>query len=263
MTTVKGRLMLAALALLLSVDGAWACPDNQYEQCTIFGCICLPKLGGTIGDGLEHLKNEIRGQTGGTGLEFWIVQSRNSAIGSAQPIPSQIRQALTGYVEEDLMNRVRFSVGDEGILNLAGLTMRFGDAAAITLIDLVVFRNRNDALYNPALWAHELEHVKQYRDWGTRDFAISYARREADVEDPAYAKGNGFAQWSANNPTRFSHQPPNPWAMPPSPQPAPQLSYATIVRCFTPAGISAPFMGIPGQPCFMQMGWNRISGISR
>jgi hypothetical protein len=246
----------------LTVEPAWACAPHEYEQCGPFGigCVCVPKVGGTIGDAAEHAKGEIFAQTGGAPLEQWIIQSRDSAIGTAQPIPLQIRRQLTGYIEEDLLNRVRFKVGDNGILNLAGLTMSFGDAAAITLIDLVVFRNWNDALNDPAMWSHELTHVKQYRDWGTRNFAISYARRSSDVEDPAYAVGNGYHRWAARSAATYGGY----WQQPsPGPRRGFDLQLPSTVRCFTSQGISAPFSGTLGEPCFMQVGWSRIPGISR
>jgi hypothetical protein len=98
------------------------------------------------------------------------------------------------------MNRVRYTIQDNGALNLAHLTFQLGmgDATAITLIDVVVFRGPSEA-DDIALWAHELHHVDQYRDWGVRDFAISYARNSDVVEAPAYAKGNGYWAWAAQN----------------------------------------------------------------
>jgi len=53
---------------------------------------------------------------------------------------------------------------------LPALSFRFGDASAITLDDVVMFRNESDAQNNPVLWAHELAHVMQHEWWG---FSIS------------------------------------------------------------------------------------------
>ena len=136
-------------------------------------------------------------------LEQWLVASRNSAIGTAQPIPANVRAALTGYIEPDILNRVRYKVGDSGILNLAGLTIAYGDkltgnqAAAVALIDLVVFRHASDAASNLSLWAHELEHIKQFRDWGVGDFAKRYARDSNAVERQAEAVGDNYGNWRA------------------------------------------------------------------
>jgi hypothetical protein len=216
----------AICLLTLSLVGihtrALACPPGQYEQC-VFGaaCMCLPEIGGTVGDAAEHLKKETLAQTAGPVLEAWIVGSRNTAIGTSEAMPPAMRQALTGYIDDDAMNRVRFKVGDNGILNLAGLSIDYGDrvfgrgVAAVTLIDLIVFANANDAYNNPSLWAHELTHVKQFRDWGTNNFAISYVRNVGSVEDPAYAAGNGYDGWRANQATmQGAFSPPQPLAFP-------------------------------------------------
>lgn len=180
-----------------------ACPDGQYEG--LFG-MCLPEIGGSVGGAFEHLKKEIPAQIGGNPLEGWLIGSRNTSINGARAIPPEIRQQLTGYIDEGAMNIARFRVGDQGVLNLAGLTLQYGDVAAVTLVDVIVFRNTSDAFHNPSLWAHELVHVAQFRDWGVHNFAISYVRNSGDVETPAYVVGNNFYQWRVNNPL--------PWASP-------------------------------------------------
>jgi hypothetical protein len=185
---------------VLFAGEAIACPSDQYESCVLGACACLPKIGGDVGRGAEHLKNELKGQIGGNALAPYIQQSRNDAMRGAMPIPFHIRQTLTGYASEDSMNRVRYKIGDNGVANLAHLTMQmgWGDPQAITLIDVVVFRGPSEA-NDPALWAHELVHVDQYRDWGVHDFAIRYARNSNDVEAPAYAKGRDYWAWANTN----------------------------------------------------------------
>lgn len=227
-----------AVFLLGSADVAGACPDHQYEQCTIFGCVCLPKID------VPDIVREPGIQTGGHALAQWLTESRNSALHGAQPIPPQIRQALTGYVDEDLMNRVRFTVGDAGAFNLANLSITYGDANAVTLIDVVVFRSGDDAYNDPALWAHELEHVKQFRDWGSTNFAISYVRNPHGIENPAYDRQNAYAAWRDRQ------------------RPTQSGSMRTVV-CVTHAGTSAPFYGQPSMPCFMQTPWGRVFGMAR
>jgi Domain of unknown function (DUF4157) len=201
---------LVVAIILGAVTYASACPDGQYEG--LFG-MCMPEIGGAVGQSFEHLKREIPAQILGNPLEPWIIGSRNTSINGAQPIPSQIRQALTGYSDAGAMNVARFKVGDPGVLNLAGLSIRYGDVSAVTLIDVIVFRDTNDAYNNPALWAHELMHVKQFSDWGVHNFAISYMRNVNDVEGPAYSVGNGYAQW------RFAHPIVGPFASLPFPAP--------------------------------------------
>jgi hypothetical protein len=96
------------------------------------------------------------------------------------------------------MSRVRYKVGDNGFANLAHLLEQGGVASAVTLIDVVVFRGPSEAS-DPSVWAHELTHVDQYRDWGVHSFAVQYARNWRGVENPAYAKGNGYQAWAATS----------------------------------------------------------------
>jgi hypothetical protein len=147
---------------------------------------------GQVTQGIANALNELQASvlTGPT-LERAIVESRNTAINGSMPIPPQIRQMLTGYASEDSMNRVRYKIGDSGLVNLARLLEQGGAASAVTLIDVVVFRGPSEAA-DPSIWAHELTHVDQYRDWGVHSFAVQYTRNWRSVEDPAYAKGSGF-----------------------------------------------------------------------
>lgn len=54
----------SALALIgLAPNSAYAsCPDNQYESCDPLGftCICLPKIGGSVGQGAEAAKKQLQ-----------------------------------------------------------------------------------------------------------------------------------------------------------------------------------------------------------
>jgi hypothetical protein len=133
----------------------------------------------------------------GAALAQAIIQSHNTAVGGSMPMPPDIREQLTGYASEDSMNRVRYKAGDNGALNLAHLIEQGGMAAAVTLIDVVVFRGPSEAT-DPSTWAHELTHVDQYRDWGVNSFAVQYVRNWHGVENPAYAKGDAYASWAAN-----------------------------------------------------------------
>lgn len=230
---------LAAISVLSLAMPALACPDNQYESCGPFNiCVCLPKIGGAVGQGAEHLKNELRGQVVGNPLEAWFNASRNTAVNGAMPIPANIRQALTGFSDQDAMNRVRFRIQDNGALNLAHIIQqwRLYDVTAVTLIDVVIFRGPTEAS-DVCLWAHELVHVTQFRDWGTHNFAISYARNPNSVEDPAYAVENDCrAKGIAYRAGGFPPQ-----------QPMQMGSF-----CLTPVGRYGPGPSQPiGSPCWI------------
>ena len=64
------------------------------------------------------------------------------------------------------------------------------DTLAVTLIDVVIFRNDKLA-EDGTLWAHELYHVQQYRRWSVFGFArkwVANASITGPVEAPAYAR---------------------------------------------------------------------------
>lgn len=122
-----------------------------------------------------------------TGLQSWIVQSRNTAAnGDIQTIPLNIRAQLEPYYDIQVLDSARYKVGDDVELNAANTMLQNPDVTAVTLIDIIVFRSADDALNNVALWAHELKHVQQYQQWGVREFSTRYTRDYTTVEAPAY-----------------------------------------------------------------------------
>ncbi|MNP21810.1 hypothetical protein D3C76_1144430 [compost metagenome] len=121
------------------------------------------------------------------GLQNWIVQSRNAAAtGDIHTIPLNIRAQLEPYYDIQVLDSVRYKVGDDVELNAAHTMLQNPDINAVTLIDIIVFRSADDAQNNVALWAHELKHVQQYQQWGVHEFATRYTRDYAAVEEPAY-----------------------------------------------------------------------------
>jgi hypothetical protein len=193
------------------------------------------------GQDVANAINELQASTlTGPALEQAIISSHNSAMNGAMPIPPQIRQMLTGYASDDSMNRVRYKIGDNGFVNLAHLLEQGGAASAVTLIDVVVFRGPTEAA-DPSTWAHELTHIDQYAAWGVHSFAVQYTRNWHGVEDPAYAKGDGYAAWVANSGNSVTV------GQGPSPTQAP------MPYCATPAGSFGPDPALnvpPGTPCW-------------
>lgn len=120
-------------------------------------------------------------------LGDWIARSRDSALAQGvRPIPSDVRAALTGYVPEEVLDRVRWRVGGGGeLLSLQENLFRFGYAPAVTLDYVVIFQDERIALEDPKLWAHELKHVMQYAEWGVAQFAARYVRDYEAVEREA------------------------------------------------------------------------------
>lgn len=123
-----------------------------------------------------------------------LSRSRDAARANSLPIPDDIRNALTEYYPAELLETVRYTIGDYTPDGLAGFAIRNGNAAAVTLIDTVVF-SEDHHVENLALWAHEVHHVHQYAEWGLDGFAQRYAFNWNMVEADARARTEDFIAW--------------------------------------------------------------------
>ncbi|MDH3030154.1 eCIS core domain-containing protein [Methylobacterium fujisawaense] len=145
---------------------------------------------------VRHGFGELAGEAGGPALAQLIQASRSDTINAGvQPIPPNIRANLSGFFPDELLNSVTFRVGLGNDLLLASNAFRYGDAVAITLVDVIMFKDANQAYNDLALWAHELGHVEQYRRWGLLDFAKRYAKDSNGVENEANARANSYVSW--------------------------------------------------------------------
>lgn len=185
---------LFAIAACLPLQAASACPDGWSSNS--FG-FCMPNDREVIKI-IVKPGTEIWAQQYGPIIATWLQGSRETAFPASQPIPPHVRAQLRGFVPEDVLNRARYKVDDSGVLNAAADILRIrADIAAVTLVDVIVFRHGSDAQSNYKLWAHELKHVRQYMDWGTLDFGIHSARNyNSEVEQPALDEGERYASWS-------------------------------------------------------------------
>lgn len=249
---------LCLLSFVSFTEVAVACPDGYYEACFI-GCVCLPNSGEIIRSPGPVI-TEPAIHAAALPLQQWIEQSRNSARSSSMAVPPTIRNFLSRHFSSIDLDRARFKVGDNGILNAAANIMNLnGDVQAVTLDDTIIFRsfqNSND----PILWAHEMVHVRQFRQWGRRDFSIRYTRDSGAIEREAY----DFENVARNDWPRFisqmSRQPAPPWQAPSA------YGHQTPIPvrfCRTPVFIcNLPPALVPmGTPCFCLDAYGRqISG---
>ncbi|WP_103256032.1 eCIS core domain-containing protein [Tabrizicola aquatica] len=119
-----------------------------------------------------------------------LVQSRDAAwAAGTQPMPPQIRQALLAWYPADLLDSIEYRTGIAQDATLQSLSIRYGEATAVATIDTITFANPWNAENNIALWAHEVEHIEQFRRWGLMGFAQRYVRDHHAVEAEAYAIG--------------------------------------------------------------------------
>ena len=177
MKALKSLSLLALSTLLSAGVQAAGCPAGQQQVC-LLACFCAPQ----DAPGLDDLH-----RLASSGLRDWIVQSRHRLLASGvEPIPLHIRAELEPYFDFAVLDSVRFKVGDPVELNMAHTLMQNPDVSAVTLIDVIVFRDAAEARDDVALWAHELKHVEQYRQLGVDQFAARYARDYRALEAPAY-----------------------------------------------------------------------------
>lgn len=172
---------LALLAGLAASVAVLACPEGQRQICEQT-CVCIPDLATVLGPVLADGR-----KMAAQALAVWLQQSRDQAeqIGT-QPMPLDIRAQLQAYFPDEVLMTARYSTGALDELNAAQAIMQNPDTEAVTLVDVVVFRSEEDAQKNVALWAHELFHVQQYREWGVQGFATRYTQDYDAVEAPAY-----------------------------------------------------------------------------
>ena len=180
---ITDTLRRIALLLLLGAPlvAQAQCPTGQIQVCLGGSCLCVPDPVRVREDGLNIAAAR---------LEAWLLQSREAALrAGTEPIPLMIRAQLAPFYDDALLDEVRFRVGITDEMDAATVMLQNPDVQAVTLVDVVVFRDAQAAAEDPVLWAHELWHVQQYRDWGTDGFARRYTRNFQAVEGPAYEMG--------------------------------------------------------------------------
>jgi len=134
----------------------------------------------------------------GQALAALIDSARRQAIADGvATIPPVIYRSLLGFFPADLLQKVRFAVGSAEPLDLPSLAFSYGDAVAMTLGEIVLFKSERNAKTDAKLWAHELTHVMQYQRWGIGGFADRYVRDSASVEREAIDNAKRFAAWRA------------------------------------------------------------------
>lgn len=172
------RVGLIVLSLGISLSAqADTCPAGQFEVCLGL-CLCVPDP--------QKVQEEVS-NTAAPALADWMQRSRDVAVSEGiASLPPAIRQQLLPYYASPVLDAARYKIGSSDQRGLATAMLQNPDIRAVTLIDVIVFRTERDAA-DVALWAHELQHVQQYQEWGVQQFALRYTRDANAVEAPAYA----------------------------------------------------------------------------
>jgi Domain of unknown function (DUF4157) len=135
-------------------------------------------------------------------LTSLIEDARQQAIADGVgAVPQGVYRGLLGYFPAGLLQRTRFAVGGARQLSLEALAFSYGDAVALTVGEVVLFKSDRSAQSDLKLWAHELTHVMQYQRWGIPGFAARYVSDSAAVEQEAIDNANRFAAWMAHRPS--------------------------------------------------------------
>ncbi|HEY8289226.1 MAG TPA: DUF4157 domain-containing protein [Acetobacteraceae bacterium] len=125
-----------------------------------------------------------------------VETARRQAIAAGvRPMPASVYRGLLGFFPDALLRHVRFASGWRGTLSLPAFAFTYGDAAAVTVGEVILFRDERAAQRDLALWAHELTHVMQYQRWGIDGFASRYVRDSDGVESEAISNAGRFTRW--------------------------------------------------------------------
>jgi Domain of unknown function (DUF4157) len=163
----------------------------QRRMIAAFCLLATPALAQGLFDAQAVLETGM--EIAATALANALVASRDAAWAQGtDPMPPHIREALLIWYPADLLDSIEYRAGIAEDASVQSLSMRYGDATAVTAIDTIIFADPWDAENNVALWAHEVKHVEQFRDWGLMGFAQRYVRDHEAVEREAYAVGDKF-----------------------------------------------------------------------
>jgi hypothetical protein len=149
---------------------------------------------GLSSTGVQIANNVLNGQNPfqvvGAPLAAAIHAAHDEYASKAQPIPADVKQALQGYFDQNILDRAMYAIGSVEItlpnLIIQSRKLFGGEDYAVTVDNIIVFP-KNPGGYSQSCewWAHELTHVRQYAQWGVELFAYNYVRDHNGVENEA------------------------------------------------------------------------------
>jgi hypothetical protein len=129
-------------------------------------------------------------------LTHLIETGRQQAIASGvRPVPAAVHRSLLGYFPSIVLHKTRFAEGRGDVLTLPSPAFSRGNAAAVTLGEVVLFKTERLAQSDLKLWAHELTHVMQYQRWGIDGFADHCVHDFSAVQQEANDNADRFMAW--------------------------------------------------------------------
>jgi len=130
----------------------------------------------------------------GVALALAIRAGRRQAVADgAEPLPDRLKRAFRGHFSDDMLGEARWIVAAPDT-RLGRILARWPvEEGAVTLGHVIVFKTRS-ASKNRELFAHELEHVRQYEEIGIDEFARRYVVDPEPLEREARKKARRVAR---------------------------------------------------------------------
>lgn len=129
-------------------------------------------------------------------LAGWLAASaRDAEAQGVAPVPDHVREALSGFVEDGALDRVRYRVGGGGARSVQDYAFLHPQTRAVALDGVIVFRDAENAA-KPRYWVHEIAHLEQIRRWGLQGFAERYLHDAGAVEAEAWALTERYVAWA-------------------------------------------------------------------
>jgi hypothetical protein len=179
---VAAAMALAALAATMPLQFDARAEDSGVLDSAEDALKDLSRLLDTLAKALPEGQKVVA-----SSLADAINTAHERAKPDARPMPSELATDLKPFFATTpwIFERVRWVMLDE-VGGLTDLVMLNPDVNAITLKDIIVFRDKAQAEADRVLWAHELVHVLQYETLGVDGFAKEYLETGgADFEKEA------------------------------------------------------------------------------
>ncbi|NNC63463.1 MAG: DUF4157 domain-containing protein [Gammaproteobacteria bacterium] len=168
---------------LLALAGVLLAQESPHETATDSLVAAAAQLAALVGHRYEALDAEARAALT-PALVVSLETFRDEAIArGVEPMPIEVLEAFDGHLPDDVLASVRWRIEPESLL--IGWNVLQSGMRAVTLDNLILFASAEEAA-NVKLWAHELYHALQYRQWGIEGFVEHYLVDRAAVEREAW-----------------------------------------------------------------------------
>ena len=180
---MKKAWKVGVLSLLVVVGVLLAQEQSPRDTAITSPDATLAEFAALIGQGVGALDVEMR-STLTSALVGSLETLRDDAIArGVEPMPTEFLEAFSGHLPNDVLANVRWRVEPDSVI--FGANVFSSGMRAVALDNVILFVNAQEAA-NVKLWAHELYHVLQYRQWGTEGFIQRYLADRAGVEREAW-----------------------------------------------------------------------------